>query len=122
MGRGQEQKQLAYVGIEKFSEYFQVIDNNFFTVPVKTCPSLLVPFYGLALCRNKDLNLFFDYSPRNSTFMKFYDIDSKRVTEPMPIDTDCTFKCGPGYYLVGSRSRTCLPLAKWDGLQTTCKR
>ncbi|XP_037922099.1 sushi, von Willebrand factor type A, EGF and pentraxin domain-containing protein 1-like isoform X3 [Hermetia illucens] len=92
------------------------------TCVLKTCPSLLVPFYGLALCRNKDLNLFFDYSPRNSTFMKFYDIDSKRVTEPMPIDTDCTFKCGPGYYLVGSRSRTCLPLAKWDGLQTTCKQ
>lgn len=43
-------------------------------------------------------------------------------TEPLPIDTDCNFKCGPGFYLAGSAIRNCLPLSKWDGLQTTCKR
>lgn len=94
--------------------------NIFFTV--KLCPSLSVPYYGLIVCRNRDLDLFFDYSPRNTTFMKTYEDETKRYTQPMPIDTECTYKCGPGYYLVGSRVRNCLPLSKWDGLHTTCKR
>lgn len=38
------------------------------------------------------------------------------------IDTECEFSCLPGYTLIGSRHRNCLPLARWDGLQTTCKR
>jgi CUB/sushi domain-containing protein len=38
------------------------------------------------------------------------------------IDTECSFTCSPGFSLVGSSQRTCLPLARWDGLQTTCKR
>lgn len=76
----------------------------------------------MVTCKNSDLNVFYDYTPRNETFMEFYDNDEMRITEPMPIDTDCTFKCGPGFYMVGSTSRNCLPLSKWDGLQTTCKR
>lgn len=40
----------------------------------------------------------------------------------MPIDTDCSFKCGHGFHLIGSSSRNCLPLSKWDGLQTVCKQ
>lgn len=76
----------------------------------------------MATCKNSDLNLFFDYTTRNQTFMQFYNDDEARVTELMPIDTDCKFKCGPGYYMIGSAIRNCLPLSKWDGLQTTCKR
>lgn len=91
-------------------------------VSVKTCPSLAIPFYGMVVCKNVDLNLNLDYTPRNETFMEFYDRDELRITEPMPSDTDCTFKCGPGFYMVGSTKRNCLPLSKWDGLQTACKR
>lgn len=76
----------------------------------------------MATCKNADLNVFFDYTPRNETFMLTYDRDELRITEPMPIDTDCNFKCGPGFYMVGSGMRNCLPLSKWDGLQTACKR
>lgn len=91
-------------------------------VLVKTCPKLPVPFYGMATCKNTDLNLFFDYTPRNQTFMEFYNDEDFRTTELMPIDTDCKFKCGPGFYMIGSATRNCLPLSKWDGLQTACKR
>lgn len=37
------------------------------------------------------------------------------------IDTECRFSCFPGFSLVGSKLRTCLPVARWNGLQTTCK-
>ncbi|XP_059610984.1 sushi, von Willebrand factor type A, EGF and pentraxin domain-containing protein 1-like [Phlebotomus argentipes] len=89
---------------------------------LKACPALQVPYYGQAVCKNSDLNLIADYTPRNTTFMEYYMEDEHRITEPMPIDTNCIFKCGPGYYLVGSSSRNCLPLSKWDGLQTTCRQ
>ena len=64
----------------------------------------------------------YDFTPRNESFLAHYDDEALRVTGPMPIDTDCAFKCGPGFYMVGSMNRNCLPLSKWDGLQTTCKR
>ncbi|KAG4075716.1 hypothetical protein HA402_003541 [Bradysia odoriphaga] len=89
---------------------------------LKTCPQLQIPYYGMTTCKNSDLNIFYDYTPRNKTFMEMYDSDEHRKTEPLPIDTDCNFKCGPGFYLVGSAIRNCLPLSKWDGLQTTCKQ
>lgn len=76
----------------------------------------------MATCKNSDLNVFFDYTPRNESFMKVYNDEELRSTELMPIDTDCKFKCGPGFYMIGSAIRNCLPLSKWDGLQTTCKR
>ena len=38
------------------------------------------------------------------------------------IDTECFFGCNPGYNLVGSISRTCLPVAMWDGIPAHCKR
>lgn len=93
-----------------------------FLITVKTCPQLKIPYYGMTTCKNADLNIFYDYTPRNKTFMETYDSDEHRITVPLPIDTDCSFKCGPGFYLVGSAVRNCLPLSKWDGLQTTCKR
>lgn len=102
------------------SARFISIHNLLFSV--KTCPRLLVPYYGMATCKNEDLNLVFDYSPRNSTFMESYHRDDLRITEAMPIDTDCSFKCGPGFSMTGSRMRNCLPLSKWDGIQTGCKR
>ncbi|XP_065089093.1 sushi, von Willebrand factor type A, EGF and pentraxin domain-containing protein 1-like [Ochlerotatus camptorhynchus] len=89
---------------------------------LKPCPPLKIPYYGLTVCKNPDLNLHFDYSPRNKSFIVNYSASSERSTEPMPIDTDCSFKCGHGFYLVGSNTRNCLPLSKWDGLQTTCKQ
>lgn len=76
----------------------------------------------MAICKNADLDLFFDYSPRNYSFLLHFEDEQLRVTENMPIDTDCNFKCGHGFALVGSSSRVCLPLSQWDGLQTTCKQ
>lgn len=76
----------------------------------------------MAVCKNSDLDLFFDYTARNDTFMDAYNDEDRRITENMPIDTDCSFKCGPGYIMSGSATRNCLPLSKWDGIQTGCKR
>ena len=39
----------------------------------------------------------------------------------MVTDTNCTFSCNPGYDLVGSQSRTCLPSSRWSGNRTSCK-
>ena len=36
-------------------------------------------------------------------------------------DAKCTFSCDPGYELVGSNFRTCLPSSRWSGNQTSCK-
>lgn len=89
---------------------------------MKTCPSLLIPFFGMALCKNTDLNITIDYSPRNETFMKDYSIDVQKMTENFSIDTECQFSCAFGFYLIGSSKRHCLPLSKWDGLAASCKR
>jgi hypothetical protein len=61
---------------------------------VKACPAPKAPKNGAVTCSNDDYI----------------------------IDTECDFSCLPGYTLVGSRHRSCLPLARWDGLHTTCKR
>ncbi|XP_068228821.1 sushi, von Willebrand factor type A, EGF and pentraxin domain-containing protein 1-like isoform X2 [Palaemon carinicauda] len=43
-------------------------------------------------------------------------------SKPHPtIDTECYFTCDPGYQLVGSKKRTCLPVAMWDGIPAYCK-
>ncbi|XP_042878589.1 sushi, von Willebrand factor type A, EGF and pentraxin domain-containing protein 1-like isoform X2 [Penaeus japonicus] len=43
-------------------------------------------------------------------------------TQSTPImDTECHFTCDPGYQLVGSKMRTCLPVAMWDGIPAYCK-
>ncbi|XP_063877551.1 sushi, von Willebrand factor type A, EGF and pentraxin domain-containing protein 1-like isoform X4 [Scylla paramamosain] len=41
--------------------------------------------------------------------------------EQPTIDTECTFGCDPGFQLVGSQVRTCLPVAMWDGIPAYCK-
>uniref|UniRef100_A0A182K190 Sushi, von Willebrand factor type A, EGF and pentraxin domain-containing protein 1 n=1 Tax=Anopheles christyi TaxID=43041 RepID=A0A182K190_9DIPT len=89
---------------------------------MKKCPPLNIPYYGMAVCSNPDLDLLYDYTPRNKSFLQNYSISAERFTEAMPIDTECSFTCGPGFYLKGSHNRNCLPLSKWDGLQTTCKQ
>lgn len=38
----------------------------------------------------------------------------------MVTDANCTFSCNPGYDLVGSPFRTCLPSSSWSGKQTSC--
>lgn len=46
-----------------------------------------------------------------------------RCSQERPtIDTECTFTCDPGFQLVGSQVRTCLPVAMWDGIPAYCKR
>ncbi|KAG7158260.1 Sushi, von Willebrand factor type A, EGF and pentraxin domain-containing protein 1-like 3 [Homarus americanus] len=37
------------------------------------------------------------------------------------MDTECHFACDPGFQLVGSKTRTCLPVAMWDGIPAYCK-
>nr|CAD7255736.1 unnamed protein product [Timema shepardi] len=37
------------------------------------------------------------------------------------VDTECKFSCEQGHLLVGSRTRSCLPVSRWDGLKTICK-
>jgi len=61
---------------------------------VKACPAPKAPKNGAVMCSSDDYI----------------------------IDTECVFSCLPGYTLIGSRHRNCLPLARWDGLHTTCKR
>lgn len=36
------------------------------------------------------------------------------------VDTVCVFKCIPGYTMIGSKTRTCLPILQWNGLSTSC--
>jgi CUB/sushi domain-containing protein len=89
---------------------------------VKTCPALTIPFFGTAMCKNTDLDLIIDYSPRNASFMENYGVEIQKLTEEFAIDTECIFSCAIGFHLTGSKKRHCLPVAKWDGLQTSCKR
>ncbi|XP_054276634.1 sushi, von Willebrand factor type A, EGF and pentraxin domain-containing protein 1-like [Macrosteles quadrilineatus] len=65
---------------------------------VKRCPRLRPPPNGMLTC-----------SPKVSR------------EEDFPVDAECRFSCHPGSHLVGSPVRSCLPLARWDGLPTSCK-
>ncbi|KAJ8940400.1 hypothetical protein NQ318_009329 [Aromia moschata] len=71
---------------------------------VKVCSPLPTPKYGSVKCAHPDLGTEFGKSDKN-----------------LPVDTVCNFECGKGKILIGSAQRTCLPLARWDGLRTTCK-
>jgi hypothetical protein len=72
---------------------------------VKTCTKLIPPAYGSMICSHSDLGITYNDTEQN-----------------LPVDTVCTFKCQDGKTLIGSSQRTCLPLARWDGLKTSCKR
>ncbi|ESO11988.1 hypothetical protein HELRODRAFT_158373 [Helobdella robusta] len=58
----------------------------------KRCPSLSPPTNGFMNCSNNNFT----------------------------IQTECHFHCTPDYSLTGSRSRSCLALAKWTGMQAHC--
>ncbi|KAI4463058.1 complement component-related sushi domain-containing [Holotrichia oblita] len=71
---------------------------------IKSCEALTPPSHGTMTCQHSDL-------------------DETYTNEPeFPVDTVCSFACERGRTLVGSRQRTCLPLAHWDGLKTSCKQ
>lgn len=89
---------------------------------VKTCPAVLIPPFGMAFCKNVDLNMTIDYSPRNESFIKNFNADIPKYTDNFPIDTECEFSCAYGFFLIGSAKRYCLPVSKYDGLQANCKR
>ncbi|XP_039287385.1 sushi, von Willebrand factor type A, EGF and pentraxin domain-containing protein 1-like [Nilaparvata lugens] len=38
-----------------------------------------------------------------------------------PVDAECVATCDDGFFLIGSKKRTCLPLSKWDGRSNICK-
>uniref|UniRef100_A0A182NDP0 Sushi, von Willebrand factor type A, EGF and pentraxin domain-containing protein 1 n=1 Tax=Anopheles dirus TaxID=7168 RepID=A0A182NDP0_9DIPT len=58
---------------------------------MKKCPPLTIPYYGMVVCSNPDLDLYYDYTPRNKSFLQNYSMATERFTEAMPIDTECTF-------------------------------
>lgn len=72
---------------------------------VRTCPKLTAPEFGSMNCSNSDLGV-----------ARYNDSESD-----LPVDTVCLFACQRGKTLTGSYQRTCLPLARWDGLKTSCK-
>ncbi|CAN8004363.1 unnamed protein product [Ixodes hexagonus] len=43
-------------------------------------------------------------------------------TGAFDFETVCEFECQRGYVLIGSRKRSCLSIALWDGLPTLCRR
>lgn len=72
---------------------------------VKTCLPLPSPLHGKITCSHSDLGILYNETEAS-----------------LPVDTMCTFKCEHGRVLTGSPQRTCLPIAQWDGLRTSCKR
>lgn len=79
---------------------------------MKTCPRLEIPFNGSLTCTHADVSV---------TLTNQASFEPPILSHLFPIDTECTFNCDKGLSLVGSTARNCLPLSKWDGLQTTCK-
>ncbi|XP_044748344.1 sushi, von Willebrand factor type A, EGF and pentraxin domain-containing protein 1-like isoform X2 [Coccinella septempunctata] len=71
----------------------------------RTCEKLSVPQFGSMTCVHSDLGI--TYNDNQTIF---------------PVDTVCSFKCEKGKIFVGSRHRTCLPLAKWNGLRAMCRQ
>ncbi|XP_045479696.1 sushi, von Willebrand factor type A, EGF and pentraxin domain-containing protein 1-like [Harmonia axyridis] len=71
---------------------------------VRMCDKLTIPQFGLMSCVHSDLGITF-----------------KNNQTTYPVDTVCSFKCEKGKIFIGSRHRTCLPLAKWNGLRAMCR-
>lgn len=91
----------------KLTFYNSAVDNFFKKIIffiVKVCDPLPPPSFGSVSCFHSDLGITYDQSE----------------TE-LPVDTTCTFSCETGYSLIGSKQRTCLPLARWDGLRSSCR-
>ncbi|XP_026284194.1 sushi, von Willebrand factor type A, EGF and pentraxin domain-containing protein 1 isoform X1 [Frankliniella occidentalis] len=80
---------------------------------VKMCPTPEKPHNGSVRCSLEppvSNDLMDPRFKRNTTLASQY-----------AVDTECQFTCNPGHIIIGSRRRTCLPLARWDGLRTVCK-
>ncbi|XP_060530297.1 sushi, von Willebrand factor type A, EGF and pentraxin domain-containing protein 1-like isoform X2 [Cylas formicarius] len=75
------------------------------TCEVKTCSRPAAPKNGHMTCEHADLNITYDGEEKY-----------------LPVDTICNFGCEDGRVLIGSAQRTCLPIAQWDGLRSTCKQ
>nr|XP_050859532.1 sushi, von Willebrand factor type A, EGF and pentraxin domain-containing protein 1-like isoform X2 [Vespula vulgaris] len=69
------------------------------------CSPLRAPLHGRVRCQHDEV-----YQDRMKEDLTSY-----------PIDTRCQFRCDVGYQLRGSKVRNCLPVSRWDGLETTCK-
>lgn len=107
--------------ILKIKEFYTILRYHYYTfkrlyftiyflaicpfILVKTCGPLEGPKRGKLECFQPDLRRKF-----------------KNVTTILPVDTICKFTCNEGYILSGSKERTCLPIARWSGLKTLCKR
>lgn len=72
---------------------------------MKFCERLSPPAFGSMTCKQADLGVTYNETEKH-----------------LPVDTVCSFECSEGRTLIGSKQRTCLPLARWDGLKTSCKR
>lgn len=75
-----------------------------FVPPVKLCNTMKSPKNGNISCFNEDGEKI--EMTKNTTF---------------PIDTHCKFACSEGFTHIGSKNRYCLPIARWDGLNTYCR-
>lgn len=97
---------LKYIYVFLNTRFYKYVFIYFFSniFPVKTCGRIKPPPFGNANCTHADLEKHFDSE------------------EHLPVDTVCAFSCSKGRTLIGSSQRTCLPLAQWDGLKTSCKR
>lgn len=82
-------------------------------VTVKMCPDPVAPTNGNVKCFHEPSisNDLLNTTDNFTTHVHHY-----------TVDTECQFSCNPGHILIGSRRRICLPLARWDGLRTVCKR
>lgn len=76
-----------------FNEQFDCGYSCFNIFAEKKCQELEVPFYGSMNCS----------------------------TDSFDFETVCEFECQRGYVLIGSRKRTCLSIALWDGLPALCR-
>ena len=54
--------------------------------------------------------------------LHFIETSTNLFFQPRHVDTQCTLSCNEGYRLVGSKTRICLPIALWTGVQASCKR
>nr|XP_018667880.1 sushi, von Willebrand factor type A, EGF and pentraxin domain-containing protein 1-like isoform X2 [Ciona intestinalis] len=69
------------------------------------CPGLSPPLHGSVICGDQnDLT------------------DAETENQADGYGTTCFYKCDAGYYLVGSRARTCERDRDWSGVESTCLR
>ncbi|XP_026693188.2 sushi, von Willebrand factor type A, EGF and pentraxin domain-containing protein 1-like isoform X4 [Ciona intestinalis] len=69
------------------------------------CPGLSPPSHGSVICGDQnDLT------------------DAETENQADGYGTTCFYKCDAGYYLVGSRARTCERDRDWSGVESTCLR